>query len=58
MRDCGVVWFICVVEAALWFPMSHLTMEKVQLSPHRGQDKSQCPEFLLHIKVQSSPASS
>ena len=30
----------------------HPTMENVQLCPQQGQDKSQYPEFLLHIKVQ------
>ena len=28
-------------------------MEEAQLCPRQGQGKSQCPEFLLHFKVQS-----
>ena len=42
------------------FPMFHLSpaMEKVQLSPQRGRNKSQCPEFLLLVKAQSIAASS
>ena len=37
------------------YPISiHITIEKVHSCLQQGQDKGHCPEFLLHIRVQSS----
>lgn len=33
------------------------TMEKVQSYLHQGQGEGHCPQFPLHMKIQSSPAS-
>ena len=59
--DCGVAWFVWVeMEVASWVFNSHLCSSrhgKIQPCPQQGQSKSQCPEFLLHVKVQSSAAS-
>ena len=53
--DCNVARFIRVeIEAAPWVssvPSACPAMEKVQPCLQQGQDKSQCPAFLLHIKA-------
>ena len=60
--DCAMAWFICVeTEAAPWVsnvlsPFVLLWKKSSRLLS-KAKTKSQCSEFLLHIKVQPGPAS-
>ena len=52
MGDCGVACGNRSCPLGFQFLISvHLAMEEVQPCPQQGKNKSQCLDFLLHLKV-------